>query len=79
MPRRAAIVEPDVPLFLIPHVILKGIRTHGDELERVTVKKTRSHVFTISIRTRPVKRELRRVETRAVMPAAISGPAEGAA
>jgi hypothetical protein len=61
---------PDVPLFLIPHVIQNGIRMHGEELERVTVKKTFMHVYAVSIRTRSVKRELRpvRCELRARVP-----------
>ena len=57
MPRRPAEINPDVPLFLIPHVIQQRIRVHGEEVERVVVKKTRSHFYTVSIRTRPVNRE----------------------
>ncbi len=58
MPRRPAIIERDIPLFLIPHKA--GRRgTHGDALDRVVVKRG-SHFFTISIRTRPIKRELKR-------------------
>jgi hypothetical protein len=59
MPRRPATIERDIPLFLIPHVVMRGVRTHGEELERVIVKKTCSHFYNISIRTRPIKRELR--------------------
>jgi hypothetical protein len=59
MPRRPATIERDIPLFLIPHVVLRGVRTHGEELERVIVSKTRSHFYNVSIRTRPVKRELK--------------------
>jgi hypothetical protein len=61
MPRRPATIERDIPLFLIPHVVMRGVRTHGEELERVTVSKTRSHFYNVSIRTRPVKRELKGV------------------
>jgi hypothetical protein len=57
MPRRPATVERDIPLFLIPHILLREVRRHGEELERVIVRKTRSHFYNISIRTRPIKRE----------------------
>jgi hypothetical protein len=78
MPRRAAIVYGDVPLFLIPHVIQKGIRTHGEELERVTVKKTYSHVYNVSIRTQSVRRELRSAIPHAKYPATRSAGRERA-
>jgi hypothetical protein len=57
MPRRPATIERDIPLFLIPHIVMWGVRTHGEELERVIVRKTRSHFYNVSIRTRPIKRE----------------------
>jgi hypothetical protein len=60
MPGRTATIERDIPLFLIPHSELRSVRTYGDELERVIVRRTRSHFYTISIRTRPVKRELKK-------------------
>lgn len=60
MPRRPATIERDIPLFLIPHIVMRGIRTHGEELERVIVRKTRRHYYNVSIRTRSIKRELKR-------------------
>ena len=59
MPRRPAEIQPDVPLFLIPHVIRQRIRTCGEELERVIVTRTHRHFYTVSIRTRPINREYR--------------------
>jgi hypothetical protein len=59
MPRRPATFERDIPLYLIPHIVMRGVRTHGEELERVIVQKTRCHFYTVSIRTRPIKRELK--------------------
>lgn len=64
MPRRPAEILADVPLFLIPHVILQRIRQFGDDLERVTVKRTHRHFYTVSIRTRPLKREFQSERTR---------------
>jgi len=59
MPRRPAKIERDIPLYLIPDIVKREVRTHGDELERVIVRKTRSHFYNVSIRTKPIKRELR--------------------
>ena len=63
MPRRAATVEREIPLFLIPHIIMREVRTQGENLERVIVQKGRSHFYNISIRTRPIKRELKKGKT----------------
>lgn len=59
MPRRPAEVLDDIPLYLIPHVILQRIRTCGEELERVTVTRTHRHFYTVRVRTWPVRREYR--------------------
>jgi hypothetical protein len=64
MPWRPATVERDIPLFLIPHVLLREVRRHGERLERVIVRKTRSHFYNISIRTRPIKRELKGAKSK---------------
>jgi hypothetical protein len=59
MPRRPSSIERNIPLFLIPHIVKRNVSTHGEELERVTVCRTGKHFYTISTRTKPVKRELR--------------------
>ena len=57
MPRRPAEVQADVPLFLVAHVIQQRVRTCGEELERVIVTRTHRHFYTVSVRTRPIRRE----------------------
>ncbi|MDD4484489.1 MAG: hypothetical protein PHD55_08995 [Methanoregula sp.] len=64
MPRRPAEVLADVPLFLIPHVILQRIRQFGEDLERVAVTRTHRHFYTVSIRTRPINREFQSERAR---------------
>ena len=59
MPRRPAKIERDIPLYLIPDIVKRGVVTHGQALERVIVSKTKNHFYNVSIRTRRVKRELR--------------------
>jgi hypothetical protein len=66
MPRRPDFVERDVPLYLVPHVIMRGVKAHDDDLERVLVKKTHSHFYTVSIRTRTAKREYRKAKAGSV-------------
>jgi hypothetical protein len=62
MPRRPATVERDIPLCLIPHIVPRGVGTHGEELERVVVRRAHFHFSTVSIRSRPIKREFKRVK-----------------
>jgi hypothetical protein len=57
VPGGSATVERDIPLFLIPHVLLREVPRDGKELERVIIRKTSSHFYNISIRTRPIKRK----------------------
>ena len=57
MPRRPAEIQSDVPLFLVAHVIQQRVRTCGEDLERVIVRRTHRHFYMVSVRTRPVKRE----------------------
>jgi hypothetical protein len=60
MPRRSKTIgRDDIPLFLAPHVIMRRIRTHGDKLRRVFVRKIRRHFSNVGIRTRSIKRELK--------------------
>jgi hypothetical protein len=64
MPRRPAKIERDIPLYLIPDIVKRGVVTHGQTLERVIVSKTGNHFYNVSIRTRRVKRELRSAWSR---------------
>jgi len=57
MPRRPADVMEEIPLYLIPHVIMQKIRNCGEDLEGVAVKRTERHFYTVSVRTRPIRRE----------------------
>ncbi|MCX6691153.1 MAG: hypothetical protein NTW33_03645 [Methanoregula sp.] len=77
MPRRQTTVERDIPLFIVPHMIMTRIRRHGENLERVIVRKPDSHYYNISIRTRPVKRELKERGAGAGTSARVCGADEG--
>lgn len=62
MPRRPAAIGQDIPLFLVPHRVMRGDRTQCEERERVFVRRVRFHFSTVSIRSRPIRRELKRVK-----------------
>jgi len=57
MPRCPTEHDSNVPLWLIPAVILQWIKKVGEDLEWVRIRKTASHYYQISIRIRAVKRE----------------------
>jgi len=59
MPRRPTKTEQDIPLWLVPDIVKREVRTNGEELDWVFVRKTGSHFYNIRIRTKPVRRELR--------------------
>lgn len=65
MPRRLTEHNSNIPLWLIPKVILEWIKKFGEELEWIRVKRSELRFYTVSIRTRPIKREYRRVERAA--------------
>ncbi|MCX6682386.1 MAG: hypothetical protein NTY71_05310 [Methanoregula sp.] len=60
MPRRPTMTEERVPLFLLPHMVMRGIRTHGEELEWVMARRMSHHYYSMSIRTQPVRREFQK-------------------
>jgi hypothetical protein len=59
MPRRPTTTDENVPLFLVPHVVMQGICEHGREVEWIMARRTAHHYYTVRVRTRPVKREMR--------------------
>lgn len=51
--------QKEIPLFLLPQVIAKQIRTAGDRIYRISVKRTHWHHYNVSIRTKRIAKELR--------------------
>jgi hypothetical protein len=76
MPRQQTTTDREIPLLNIPHVIMKRIRIHGEALECVIVRRSGSHYYNISIRTRPVKRDLKARAAGARTPARVCGDVE---
>jgi len=61
MPRQLTETGEGIPLVPVSHVMMQGIRTYGEEVERVRAQRTNHHYYTVSIRTRLVNREFRKV------------------
>jgi hypothetical protein len=64
MARQPTKVERDIPLYLIPDIVKREVRTNGEDLDWVFVRKTGRHFYNIRIRTKPVRRERRSSRTR---------------
>ena len=48
----------EVPLYLLPKTIANQLRTFGDAVYRISVKRTHWHHYNVSVRTKSVHREL---------------------
>jgi hypothetical protein len=59
-------VEYDIPLYLVPHVIALGIRKRGESVFRISVKRTKQHLYTIRIRTAKNERRRRKKDGASV-------------
>jgi hypothetical protein len=56
--KRRAKTENGIPLFLLPQVIARQIRERGSTVYRISVKRTNWHYYNVTVRTKPVPREL---------------------
>jgi len=65
MPRRQTTVEREIPLFIVPHMIMERIRKYGEEVEWMEAKRVENHFYTVRIRTRPVNREFQSLRAKA--------------
>jgi hypothetical protein len=43
--------EPDIPLYLVPHIIARAIWPLGERVYRISVVRTKQHYYTIRVRT----------------------------
>lgn len=59
MTARRSKSETEIPLFLIPHVIARQIKEKGDDVFRISVKRTHWHHYNVTVRTKSLYRELR--------------------
>jgi hypothetical protein len=64
MTARRSTSETEVPLYLIPHVIARQIKERGEDVFRISVKRTHWHHYNVTVRTKAPNRELRVREER---------------
>ena len=68
MTRCRSRTENEIPLWLLPQALVRTVREWGDALYRISVKRTHWHHFNITVRTRPIKKELKPVEVATISP-----------
>jgi hypothetical protein len=66
--RRRSRTEGEIPLHILPVVLTRTIREWGDGLYRISVKRTHWHHFNVTVRTRPIPKELKPVESMEITP-----------
>ena len=78
MSRRPATDKRDIPVFPVPHIAMRGTRTQGEDPERIIVRNAGIHFYHVSIRSRSIKRELKRKKKHtSALPAAATWEDEG--
>jgi hypothetical protein len=77
MPRRPTRTKEGIPLSLVPHVMMQGVRKYREEVEWMEAQKTNHHFYSVSIRMRPVKTELKHRRGGATPSARVCGAEDG--
>ena len=71
--------EQDVPLHLLPLLILQFVRQTGTRIYRISVKRTRWRAYNVSVRTRSKLREREPEPPVLVPPGPVTGNGDSAA
>jgi hypothetical protein len=58
----------EIPLWLLPQALVRTVREWGDALYRISVKRTHWHHFNVTVRTRPIPKELAPVKITEISP-----------
>jgi hypothetical protein len=48
----------EIPLYLLPKVIARFIRTKGEAVYRISIARTHWHHYNVSVRTKRIRKEL---------------------
>lgn len=68
MTRRRSRAGVEIPIRLLPPAIARKVRTWGDAIYRISVKRTHWHHDTVTVRTRMVRKELAPKEVATKLP-----------
>jgi len=74
MKKQRSRIMTEIPLHLIPQAVARQVRDWGDAVYRISVKRTHWHHFNVTVRTKPVPKEL---AARATAVLASSGAEHG--
>jgi hypothetical protein len=66
--RRRSWTEDGIPLWLLPQAVARKVREWGDGLYRISVKRTHWHHYNVTVRTRPIRKELAPVDVASISP-----------
>lgn len=61
--------ECEIPLYLLPQAVARQVRERGDAVYRISVVRTHWHHYNVTVRTKPVPRELAPKKAAAFAPA----------
>ena len=68
MTRCRSRTECEILLWLLPQALARKVRERGASLYRISVKRTHWHHFNVTVRTRPIKKELAPVIVAMISP-----------
>jgi hypothetical protein len=68
--KRRSRTEGEIPLYLLPQAVGRKVKEWGDAVYRISVKRTHWHHYNVTVRTKPVPRELALVEIAGAAPVA---------
>jgi hypothetical protein len=66
--KRRSRTEGGIPLWLLPQALARTVREWGDGLYRISVKRTHWHHYSVTVRTRPIRKELAPAKTATISP-----------
>jgi hypothetical protein len=75
MTKHRSRTEDEIPLFLLPQAVARKVKEWGDAVYRISVKRTHWHHYNVTVRTKPVPKELALRRTAVLSP---PGPESGA-
>ena len=58
MPRRPAVLLPNIPLVMVAFAIRMEVEDVGERLERIVIERTSRHFYNLAFHTQPLGKEL---------------------
>jgi hypothetical protein len=58
LPRRSAVLLPNIPLVLVAYVIRMEVEDVGERLDRIVIERASRHFYNLAFHTQPLEKEL---------------------